>query len=55
MSQEDNLLRLWRLYPESAKKLAKDPLSAGLEALKEADDSHNWENIDIAVDIIHSI
>ncbi len=55
MEHEDSLLRLWTLYPESARKLVKDPLSAGLEALKEADKSNDWKLMNIAVDMLSFI
>ena len=55
MEHEDSLLRLWKLYPESAKKLVEDPLAAGLEAIQEANTPGDWTNMDIAVDMLSFI
>ena len=55
MENEDTLLRLWKLYPKSARKLVSDPLSAGIEALKEADKSNDWQLMNIAVDMLSFI
>lgn len=55
MPNEDTLMRLWKLYPVSARKLISNPLSAGVEALKEADESNDWQLINIAVDMLSFI
>ena len=49
------LLDIWEKYPEETKKLIKTPLSACVEALKQAYANDDWREMDQAIKLLSFI
>jgi len=46
------VLEIWGKYPEEVKMLIKNPLSAGVAALKQAYANDDWREVDQAIKLL---